>query len=498
MAKLWQKIVGRDSSQTTERFSLPPGFVNGWDNMNFNLYRSSNTGSKTEEEGDDFVGLSQQAYKSNGVVFACCMARALVFSEVTFKYQQIKDGRPGDLFGTPDLKILENPWPNGTTAELLMRAIQDADLAGNHYVVTEGVGDEKRLRRLRPDWVSIILDAPPDKATHQNVAGYMYRPGGTDDKSQYVFYPIDGSNGAIAHWSPIPDPEAAYRGMSWLTPVIREIQGDKFATTHKLKFFENAATPNIAVSFKETVTAEQFKAFMQTMDDTKSGVQNAYETLYLGGGADVTVIGSEMRTISFKELQGLSETRIAAAARVHPAIVGLSEGLQGSALNEGNFQAAKEGFADGTLRPLWRSLATAYSALVPDQTDARNASRLWYDDRDIAFLKADRQKVAQIKTQDSLTISRLIMNGFDPDATVKYVRTGDLRLLEGDGHTGLVSVQLLPPGATDADGNGKADPVKKDEKKPPATEKKPPAKVEAKSVEAILAWQTALLEGEGE
>src|SRR5205823_12554188 len=45
----------------------------------------------------------------------------------------------------------------------------------------------------------------------------------------------------VAHWAPIPDPENAGIGMSWLTPVIRELQADWAATEHKLRFFVNGA-----------------------------------------------------------------------------------------------------------------------------------------------------------------------------------------------------------------------------------------------------------------
>jgi hypothetical protein len=35
--------------------------------------------------------------------------------------------------------------------------------------------------------------------------------------------------------------------MSWLTPIVREIMGDNAATTHKLKFFENAGDSPMVV-----------------------------------------------------------------------------------------------------------------------------------------------------------------------------------------------------------------------------------------------------------
>lgn len=400
---------------------------------------NSNPHSGTESIENNFVSYVQNAYKSSGVVFACMVARMMIFSEARLQFQRLlSNGRPGDLFYSPELSIFEKPWPNGTTGEMLNRAIQDADLAGNNYIVREGVGPRERLRRLRPDWTDIILTAPPDVAVQSDVAGYVFKPGGTQNRQLWKIYPVDGSNGALAHWSPIPDPEAQYRGMSWLTPVIREITSDSAMMQHKQKFFENAATPGLAVSFKDSVTEEQFKAFMKTIADSKQGLYHAYETLYLGGGADVTVIGANLQQMDFKNVQLHGETRILAAARVHPSIAGLAEGLRGPQLNEGNFESVKTLFGDGTMRPLWRSLCAAYSTLVPEQPNAR----LWFDDRDIAFLRHDQLNFAQLRQVESATIGALIQDGFTPDSAVKAVMENDWRLLQ---HTGLYSVQLQPP-----------------------------------------------------
>jgi hypothetical protein len=71
----------------------------------------------------NFQGYVQGAYKSNGVVFACMAARQLLFSEARFQFRQLRGGRPGDLFGSPELAILETPWTNGTTGDLLTRMI---------------------------------------------------------------------------------------------------------------------------------------------------------------------------------------------------------------------------------------------------------------------------------------------------------------------------------------------------------------------------------------
>lgn len=429
--KLLERINAEHRRRVAKRYSLTD-YVS-WFNYNgieYPLLGFTSTHSDRERIDHNFVAYAQQAYKSDGIVFACMLARMLLFSEARFLWQRLENGRPGDLFGNRDLRILEEPWPNGSTGSLLSRMIQDADIGGNFYAVREA----NRLRRLRPDWVDIVLTAPPDQAVESDIVGYLYYPGGDRDAATAVPYTVE----EVVHWAPIPDPEAEYRGMSWLTSVLREIEADKAATAHKLKFFQNAATPNLAVSFSEKVTEEQGRRFMQKFNEAHQGTGNAYKTLFLGAGADVKVVGADLRQLDFKATQGAGETRIAAAAAVHPTIVGLSEGLQGSSLNEGNFAAARRLTADKLLRPLWRSAAAALQTVLPRPSNAR----LWFDDRDIAFLREDERDLADIQGIESRTIRTLLDAGYDGESVIQAVVNRDWTLLR---HTGLFSVQLQPP-----------------------------------------------------
>lgn len=498
MARLWSILFGASKSKEEKRSDNALS-LDDWAMMyqgnKYPLGAMRRQGN-VETIENDFVGYVNGCYKADGVVFACMVARMMIFTEARFQFQSLggKGGAPGDarrpsnkLFGTGELSILEKPWHNGTTGELLARAIQDVDLAGNFYVVEEGFGASRRLRRLRPDWVDIILDEPPELAVRSNVVAYVYKPGGyaNQNPDSWEIYPIDGSNGRVAHWSPIPDPEAQYRGMSWLTPVIREILADKAATAHKGKFFENAATPNLAVTFSDQLTLDQFRDFIEAMDAAKGGVEHAYETLYLGGGANVSVVGSDLRQLDFKATQGAGETRIAAAAQIHPVIVGLSEGMQGSSLNAGNFATAKKAFGDRALRPLWRSFCAAMESIVQPPPQ----SRLWYDDRDISFLRTDRKELAEIQQIQQNTITGFVMNGFTWDSSVAAVLQEDFSLLK---HTGLFSVQLLPPGiagtASDPAPAG-AKPPSKAGSTTPNTPNKPKSQEEAKSQITALIMQ---------
>jgi phage portal protein BeeE len=267
--------------------------------------------------------------------------------------------------------------------------------------------------------------------------GYLYFPGGRRDQKPTVLLPHE-----VAHFAPLPDPTASFRGMSWLTPVVRELMGDTAYTRHKVAFIENAATPNLAVSLKESVTPEQFDEFVETMNAGHKGPVNAGKTLYLGGGADVTVVGANMKDLDFKAVQGAGETRLAAASGVGAVIAQFSEGMQGSSLNAGNYAASRRRFADITMRHLWQEASVALEAVVTPPVNAH----LWYDARDIPFLQEDAADAASIRMTNSAAVRSLIEAGFEPDAATEYMQTDDIARLLGR-HTGKTSVQLQEPGA---------------------------------------------------
>lgn len=391
-----------------------------------------------ENVGDGFAGLVDGAYKRNGVVFACMLARLLLFSEARFQFRALRGGRPGDLFGTPDLSVLERPWPGGTTGDLLTRAIQDVDLAGNAFFARRGE-EPDRIRRLRPDWVTILLGShlDPDNeagALDAEPIGYLYHPGGREKHAE----PMVLGRSEVAHFAPIPDPVAVYRGMSWLTPVIREITADSAATTHKLRYFENGATPNMVVSLDPTIAREEFDKWVSGFNAKHKGAANAYKTIFLGGGAKVEVVGSDLKQLDFKSTQGAGETRIAAAAGVPPVIVGLSEGLQAATYS--NYGQARRRFADGTIRPLWRNFAGSLETIIRVPAGAQ----LWYDDRDIPFLAEDAKDKAEMLGVEAKMIRTLGDAGFRPESVVAAVQAQDWSLLD---HSGLYSVQLQPAGS---------------------------------------------------
>jgi len=402
--------------------------------FNGNTYalRGGTLQDDVEKVGSGFEAFVRDAYQGNGVVFACELARLMLFTEARFQFRKMTNGRPGQLFGTRDLRPLEDPWPGGTTGDLLARMILDADFAGNSFVRLQGV----EISRLRPDWVSLVYDGDPWEP-ETRLQGYLYQPGGPRTGNPVRTFPVE----EVAHFAPLPDPLSPRLGMSWLTPVLREIDADAAATTHKDSMFRQGGTPNMIVKTDTTVTKELFDAVVKLYREGHEDAANAGKAWFVQSGFDPEVIGSNLRQSDFKAVQGAGETRICMAAGVPPVIVGSSEGLQAATYS--NYGQARRRFADLTMRPLWRNVAGSLEWIINTPQVTAGRAELWYDERDIAFLQEDRKDLAEIQTANASAMKQLIDAGYEPDSVTEAVTSNDYTLLK---HTGLFSVQLQPAG----------------------------------------------------
>lgn len=388
----------------------------------------------SETVADSYSANVANVLKRNGPIFSLIAFRMDLFSQVRWAYRQRRGGKPGDIFSNPALDAVNND------PQLNKWMILDNDLAGNFY----GYRDLDRVTRLRPDWVELWYDKPLD-AWDARCDEILYYEGGMLGKKPedaIAFRPEE-----IIHWYDRPDPERRGLGMSWISPIAREIAADNASTTHKLKFFENGATPNLVLKFPEQVGPAAVKELKETFEEDNVGVHNAYKNLWLGGGADATVIGADLKQLEFSVTQGKGESRLASAARVPAVLVGFSEGLQAATYS--NFSQARRAAADGLLHPLWVSAAGAIGQCVLPPP----GSEFWYDARDIPFLREDAKDDAEIKAQEAQTIRTLIDAGYEPSSITAAVAAGDWSLLT---HTGLFSVQLQAPGSPKVPG-GPAD-----------------------------------------
>lgn len=430
------RLLGRHS----QNLQVTPG------GYAIDIAQSYGATGNSETLGHSFSNYATLGYLGNPVIFSLINARLVIFSQARFQFRQVRAGRPGDLFGTSALARLENPWPNGSTADLLAGMEQDVSLAGNAYVY--GPKGARYLKRLRPDWVEIVYGSYDDESVDADdlsseLLGYVYTPGGNRpgaERRSVFLLPEE-----VAHDNPFPDPLAHKRGVSWITAAVREADADSNMTTHKAKFFEHAATPNMLVKLQGVLSPEAFERFKEQLDRRHGSVDNAYRTMILEGGADVQVVGNSFEQMSFTAVQAAGENRLASAAGVPPILAGLKEGLQAATYS--NYAQARRAFTDTMIEYLWIQAAQALSTIV----DVPDGAELAADKRHIPALKEDGKDAAEIMSSQAASVRQLTDGGFDPDAAVEAVLANDLKMLVGK-HGGMFSVQLQTPGADSGGG----------------------------------------------
>lgn len=360
---------------------------------------------------------AQSAYGNNAIIFGAILVRMALFCEARFTYQAKDDKH---LFGNTSLRKLEEPFgPDTTTGDLLARMEQDASLVGQAYI-WDAPGED-RLVRLRPDWTTIVseLVQVPGGGQYRRKIGYWTEPPrSVMGQGQGQFYPAD----EVVHWAPIPDPAAEFRGMSWLTPVYRDVLGDDGLSQYKIRYLENSASPNLLIRYAQKLQPATVDSVRERMNARYGGVKNAFKTLVLDQGADVTVIGNSLSQMDFSGVSAVGTERILAAAAVPGVLVGL-EPLRGAGRG---FEESMQKFANLWARPQWRSACGALAQLV----DIPDGNRLWYDTSDIAALQdseTSRAQAALVRAQALLAASQA---GYDKESAVKFVDSGDVTQLK--------------------------------------------------------------------
>ena len=398
--RLLERIVDRYRSGYWEGMASGAAVWTSW---------AADRGRELPEQS--LVAQARQAYGTNGVVFACILARMMLLSEATFKLRSKTDK---SLYGTQDLRILEFPWPNGSTGELWARMEQDLSLAGNCFLWK---AQPDLLVRLPPDQVTIVSAERVDAIgrVYREVIGYDWDPKVTagDQGQGAQSFTVD----EVAHWSHYPDPGASWRGRSWLTSVLPDVYADSGMVEYKTQYLDHGS-PITAIKYPMKLQPATIDAATDRVTARFGGVANAFRTLILDQGAD-PVLGAGLKDLDYAAVQAVGEERICAAAGVPAAVLGLKEA-------EGNssYQAEMRRFADLTCRPLWRSGCAALQKLVPNIPD--RGVQLWFDTSDIAALQAAETERAQVTQVNMAAILTGVQAGMTRDSVIAAVTSGDL------------------------------------------------------------------------
>jgi hypothetical protein len=374
-------------------------------------------------------------YSGSGVVFSAVLRRIQLFSQAMFRWQRYgSDLKPmgSDFFYTPDLDPLQDPMWLLTWAEV------DVATTGNAFLTLR----DGRLHRLDPRNMTIVLGSkgtsPRPGLTWDAVPiGYIYQDKETGEAETFTV-------NEVAHWAPYPDPDARFRGMSYLRPVLLDSANDRRQRQYMSTFYDNGATPYTVVTFPTEVEESDVEVFQDLFLENHQGVMNNFKTAFLGGGADIKTLGSPLKDLDSEHITSTMHATICAAAGVPPILVGVLPGLDSSTL--ANYQMAVRSFADFTVRHMWGSFTSAIRHLFPRPSGGGGNGTLAYTVTHVSALQEDAKDQATVMSMNMQTIRTGTDGGLEPDTVIQAVTTGDFRVLK---HTGLLPVQMQPPGAED-------------------------------------------------
>lgn len=419
-------LVRLGGGQAQERSAFPPGWLlNQLELMRFDgsSYLVSNT-SYGPNVSTPATGAAA-ALVGNGIAYGVFRRRADLFAQGKFRFRRFGNPRPtlADSFSTADLAPLQ---PERALFEACELAVATAGAA---YFVLDGT----TLRRLPAEHCTIVLGSdryPDDPAV------------AWDARKVGLIYAVPGSGVEPETWTwdevipyvPESDPQSPWRGMSWMRPAMEDIAADDGARRYLTRFFSNHATPNTAVVFPPDVQREVVEAFRDLFLERHQGVERSFRTAFLGGGADIKVIGSSLKDLDTEAVRQQVHKDIAAAAGVPIVAAGIEQGTYA------NSKESNRALADGKIRYLWATAAETFSRAITVPA----GSELYVETASISALQADSLDDAQVLAQQAMTMRTLVDGGFVPGSVIAAVTSGDMSKLV---HSGLLSVQTQAPGA---------------------------------------------------
>jgi hypothetical protein len=385
------------------------------------------SGQGREGSPQGIVRLARQAYRQNGIVFACEAVKQWLFSEARFQFEALDDGH---IFGDTSLRLLEHPWPNGDSGNLLGRACNDGSM-GNCYfrkAVPAGGGDPV-LVRMVPEKVTIISQELADDLgrTWKQPIGYLEDMGPGREPQMFT-------TEEVGHFAPLVDPDAAWRGMSWLTPILSDVRSDAKLTEYKTFHLDNGAMPGLVIKYAVKLSNKTIDTLRKRVRAKYGGAENAGNVLVLDEGADLAVAGSTLEQLQYDAVSKAGERRVCAAAGPGLLVI--------CGFDKGGYQEAIRELADLWARPNWRMLCASLEHLIPGpMANPEVPVRLWYDVGGIAALREGELQRAQAFLVKAQGLASSVAAGFTRQSAVKAAETGDLALL-------VPSPDAPPPGVS--------------------------------------------------
>ncbi len=267
--------------------------------------------------------------------------------------RRLPDGGKEVVKEHPLLDLLERPNPFMSRYQFLASLVMYRAIAGNAYFekVRSQAGRVVELWPLRPDRMFVI----PDRTKH--IKGWEYRLEGLP----YYLQATD-----VVH-TKTRNPLDDYYGLPPLAVCAERVDTDSFMRSFTLSFFRNAGVPAGLLNISKTCSEAEKEAIRNRFRDQVAGPQ-AWHSLLVLDDTDATFTNMGMPLgssgIVLPELDEINEARLAMCFGVPLELISARLGMVHG--NRSTTQAARAGFWDETLSPLYEELASDLSTGLVD------------------------------------------------------------------------------------------------------------------------------------
>lgn len=229
-------------------------------------------------------------YRNNDVI-----AKEVAELEFVLYRMGLKNGEIvfNEIDDHPILDALDRFNSTTTKSDALYNTQSHKKLTGDSFWYLDFNGNVLRnIFVLEPDKIELDIGDPTD-ATDDLVEGYKYKDNIKGKKVEHYY-----SREEIIHFK-TPNPNNMFRGFGAVEAAAEVIDIDNLTNKTTRQFFEKGAITNFVLTSEERIDPEQLARLKAEMRSAYAGVNNAYQTMILGGGLKPEKISFSNRDMEF-------------------------------------------------------------------------------------------------------------------------------------------------------------------------------------------------------
>jgi len=316
----------------------------------------------------DYGTYCEEGYKRNAVVYASVREIARTAPSARLQvHRRLTRGQTEIFEDSPLQTVLDMPNPRQSHYDFVEMLLTYLNLDGNAFILRER-GDGLRGETVamwlpRPDKMTPVIDTRRQVYDEGALLGYSYM---MQNGEKVLFMPEQ-----VIHIK-YPDPNDPYHGLGRGIPPLMaaayDADNDNSQTTFIKQFFKNGAVPSGIIKSRNILDDSEVKRIQNRISEQYAGEQNWHKVMVLDADAEYQQTGLNLSEMVFPDLRAISETRICAAFKVPPVLIGVKPGLDAATYS--NYALARRALWEDNIIPTTTKLAEALTRAFLGELEA--------------------------------------------------------------------------------------------------------------------------------